>query len=57
MNFRKKLETVSKKNLILNLDAMKNTKKPEQNLTMKKSAQIFTIIKYQKKVFCVFAYQ
>ena len=49
MKFGKKLATLSKKNVAVNLYAMKNIQKLKENLLMEKSKQIFTIIKYQKK--------
>ena len=57
MKFGKALEIVSKKSLIGNLCARKNIWKLKQNLVMEKATQIFTIIKYQKKVLNLFADQ
>ena len=57
MKFGKKLKIISKKNLIVNLCTMKNVEKLKENLIMEKSTQIFTIIKYQKKILNLFVYQ
>ena len=46
MKFGKKLITLSKKNLILNLYTMKKHLKTKKNLLMEKSTQIFTITIY-----------
>ena len=57
MKFEKMLEIISKKNLIVNIDTMKNIKELKLNLIREKSTQTSVIIKYQKKVPNVFLYQ
>ena len=53
----KKVKILSIKNLIMILYTTEKYLKATKNLIMEKSTQIFTIIKYQKKVLNVFAYQ
>ena len=56
MKFNKKSKIVSKNILIVNQYTMRNIQKLKQNPIMKKPTQMFTIIKYQKKVLSLFLY-
>ena len=56
MKFRETLEIASKTNLIVNQYTMKNNEKLILNPIMEKSTQIFTMIKYQKKILNLFVY-
>ena len=52
-----KIKIVSQNSFVVNQYTMKNIWKLKQNPIMEKSTQLFMIIKYQKKVLNLFAYQ